>query len=61
VLILILTVFQLAIQSLCTVLSSDLKPSEMEVGIVSSTDPEFRTLTEQEIEHHLTALAENEA
>jgi len=51
---------QLAIQSLCTVLSSDLKPTEMEIGIVSRDNPEFRTLPESEIEHHLTALAEKE-
>jgi len=52
---------QLAIQSLCTVLSSDLKPSEMEIGIVTKDAPGFRTLSEQEIEQHLTALAEKEA
>jgi len=52
---------QLAIQSLCTVLSSDLKPSEMEIGIVSRDNPGFRVLTEPEIEQHLTALAEKEA
>jgi len=52
---------QLAIQCLCTVLSSDLKPSEMEIGIVTTNDPEFRALTEAEIDHHLTALSEKEA
>jgi len=52
---------QLAIQCLCTILSSDLKPSEMEVSVVSKDNPDFRTLTEQEIEGHLTALAEKEA
>lgn len=52
---------QLAIQCLCTVLSSDLKPSEMEIGIVTTQDSRFRSLTEQEIEQHLTALSEKEA
>jgi len=52
---------QLAIQCLCTVLSSDLKPSEMEIGVVSTAQPEFRILNEQEVEQHLTALSEKEA
>jgi len=51
---------QLAIHCLCTVLSSDLKPSEMEIGIVTTDNPEFRTLSEQEKEQHLTALSEKE-
>jgi len=52
---------QLAIQCLCSVLSSDLKPSEMEIGIVTRGNPQFRTLSEREIEGQLTALAEKEA
>jgi len=52
---------ELAIQCICTVLSSDLKPSEMEIGIVTKAKPEFRVLTETEIEHHLSALSEKEA
>jgi 20S proteasome subunit alpha 1 len=52
---------QLAIQCICTVLSSDLKPSEMEIGIVTKDDPKFKALTEPEIERHLTALAEKES
>jgi len=52
---------QLAIQCLCTVLSSDLKPSEMEIGIVTTDEPGFRPLTETEIERHLNALSEKEA
>jgi len=52
---------QLAIQCLCSVLSSDLKPSEMEIGIVSLDKPQFRTLSEKEIEDQLTSLAEKEA
>jgi 20S proteasome subunit alpha 1 len=52
---------QLAIQCLCSVLSSDLKPSEMEIGIVTKNNPAFRTLSEGDIERQLTALAEKEA
>jgi len=52
---------QLAIQCLCSVLSSDLKPSEMEIGIVTKNNPAFRTLSEKEIEDQLTALAEKES
>ncbi|ODN05707.1 Proteasome subunit alpha type-6 [Orchesella cincta] len=52
---------QLAIQCLCSVLSSDLKPSEMEIGIVTTDNPQFRTLSEKEIEEQLNKLAEKEA
>jgi len=51
---------QLAIQCLCNVLSTDLKPSEMEIGVVTKSQPAFRTLSEQDIEKHLSALAEKE-
>jgi len=33
----------------------------MEIGIVTNAQPEFRVLSEQEIEAHLTALSEKEA
>jgi len=52
---------QLAIQCLCSVLSSDLKPSEMEIGIVTTDNPQFRILSEKEIEEQLNKLAEKEA
>jgi len=52
---------ELAIQCLCSVLSSDLKPSEMEVGVVTTDNTEFRTLSEQEIEQRLSSLQEKES
>ncbi|XP_067013518.1 proteasome subunit alpha type-6 [Anabrus simplex] len=51
---------QLAITCLSTVLSVDFKPSEIEVGIVSKSDPNFRVLGEQELDKHLTAIAEKD-
>ncbi|XP_058057471.1 proteasome subunit alpha type-6-like [Anopheles bellator] len=51
---------QLAITCLSTVLAVDFKPSEIEIGLVTKDKPEFRTLTEEEIEVHLTAIAEKD-
>ncbi|XP_055539965.1 proteasome subunit alpha type-6-like [Wyeomyia smithii] len=51
---------QLAITCLSTVLAVDFKPSEVELGLVTKENPEFRTLTEDEIEVHLTAIAEKD-
>eukprot|EP01015_Nassula_variabilis_P000476 TRINITY_DN1024_c0_g2_i1.p2 TRINITY_DN1024_c0_g2~~TRINITY_DN1024_c0_g2_i1.p2 ORF type:complete len:250 (-),score=54.12 TRINITY_DN1024_c0_g2_i1:126-875(-) len=48
---------QLAISTLQTVLGSDLKATDLEVGFVSTTENKFRKLTEQEIESHLNILA----
>lgn len=39
-----------AIQVLQTVISSDFKASEIEIGISTASHPQFRKLTEQEIE-----------
>ncbi|KAK4318444.1 hypothetical protein Pmani_010553 [Petrolisthes manimaculis] len=51
---------QLAITCLMTVLSADFKPNEVEVAVVSKDDPKFRTMTESEIDTHLTAIAERD-
>ena len=49
-----------AIMTLQNILSSDFKPSEVEVGIVTKDNPVFRTLSEEHIEEHLTAIAERD-
>jgi len=51
---------QLAINCLSTILSADFKPSEIEVGVVSKNDPNFKVLGETEIDVHLTAISERD-
>lgn len=53
-------VIQLAISCLSTVLAVDFKTSEIEIGVVSKSNPTFRTLTEEEVDVHLTAISEKD-
>ena len=58
---------QMAIEAIATVYSQDFEENELEIGIVSTADDEpeesrgkWRTMDEQEIEHHLLAYAEKD-
>lgn len=51
---------QLAISCLSTVLAVDFKTSEVEIGVVTKSDPTFRVLTEDDIDVHLTAISEKD-
>ena len=51
---------ELAITSLSTVLAVDFKSSEIEIGVVTQAQPRFRVLSEQEIDTHLSNIAERD-
>jgi len=51
---------QIAIATLQTVLSADFKASDIEVGVVRTSNPRFTILSETEVENHLTAISERD-
>ncbi|XP_063705423.1 proteasome subunit alpha type-6-like [Culicoides brevitarsis] len=52
---------QLAITCLSQVLGVDFRASEIEIGVITKKHPEFKVLQENEIEDHLTAIAEKDS
>ncbi|KEP65159.1 UNVERIFIED_CONTAM: proteasome subunit alpha1, putative [Hammondia hammondi] len=53
-------VIECAISAMQHVLAMDFKASDIEVGVVTKDHPAFRILSEQEVEDHLTSIAERE-
>ncbi|KAI9012689.1 nucleophile aminohydrolase [Phycomyces nitens] len=51
---------ELAITALSTVLAVDFKAGEIEVGLVTKDDPNFRTLNLESIEDHLQRIVEKD-
>jgi len=51
---------QVAISTLQSVLSSQLKSTDIEVGIVTKDEPKFKKLTEKDIDVHLSAISEQD-
>jgi 20S proteasome subunit alpha 1 len=51
---------ELAVGTLASVLSLELKPADLEIGLVTRQEPEFRVLSDDEIERLLTRMVEKE-
>jgi 20S proteasome subunit alpha 1 len=51
---------QLAITTLQSVLSSELKSNELEIGVVTKDNPRFRILTNEQVDAILTSIAEKD-
>lgn len=49
-----------ALLALQTVVGSDLKPSDVEMGVITVAQPKWTALTEQEIEQQLTAMSDRD-
>lgn len=53
-------VIQMALLTLSTVLSQDLKSEDIEMGIVTKSNSKFRILSVQELENHLITMTERD-
>lgn len=51
---------QIAIQTLGSVLSSEIKSSEIEVGVVTTKDKNFKVLEDKEVDQYITSIAEKD-
>eukprot|EP00013_Stygamoeba_regulata_P023120 CAMPEP_0177650388 /NCGR_PEP_ID=MMETSP0447-20121125/11915_1 /TAXON_ID=0 /ORGANISM="Stygamoeba regulata, Strain BSH-02190019" /LENGTH=246 /DNA_ID=CAMNT_0019153253 /DNA_START=39 /DNA_END=779 /DNA_ORIENTATION=+ len=51
---------QMAINTLQTVLSQDFKAADIEVAVVTKANPAFRVLPDEDVDAHLTAIAERD-
>lgn len=51
---------QMALSSLQSILAMEFKPTDIEAAIVTTANPKFTRLTTQQIDYHLTAIAERD-